>query len=155
MMQERIIEIIVHLLIELQQERNQIEKVDLTRSLLAKKYTDGEINLAFSWIFDYLKNPPQDRIDSDSEYSDQLDEFPEFEKLVISSEAYGFLLQLIQLGVIKENDIEVFVERAVAFGKDDLSVDDMKSIIATILFGLDSRSSFNGYPQYQGDIPLQ
>ena len=49
----------------------------------------------------------------------------------------------------------MFIERAVAYGKDDISVDDLKSIIATILFGMDNLSSFNGYPFYQGDIQIQ
>jgi uncharacterized protein Smg (DUF494 family) len=154
-MQERIIEIIVYLLNELQQVRAQKDKIDLTRDLIVKGYTEGEVNIAFSWIFNHLKNPPQERTDTDIEYTDHLEDYPEFDRLVISPDAYGFLLQLIQLGVIKENDIEMFIERAMAFGKDDLSVDDLKSIVATILFGLDNRSSFNGYPFYQGDIPLQ
>jgi uncharacterized protein Smg (DUF494 family) len=154
-MQERIIEIIVYLLNELQQERNKKDQVDLTRELLVKGYTDVEVSLAFSWIFEYLKNRPQERHDIDHEYSDQLEDHPDFERLIISPDAYGFLLQLIQLGVIKENDIEMFIERAVAFGKDDISVDDLKSIVATILFGMDSRTSFNGYPFYQGDAPIQ
>jgi len=154
-MQERILEIIVHLLNQLQQGRIIKDKVDLTREMLVKGYTDIEVNLAFSWIFNYLKNPPSDRGTSHIGYNEQLEDYPEFERLVISPDAYGFLLQLIQLGVIKESDIEMFVERAVAYGKDDIGVDDLKSIIATILFGLESRSSFNGYPFYHGDIPIQ
>jgi uncharacterized protein Smg (DUF494 family) len=154
-MQERILEIIVYLLNELQQDRKGKDKIDLTRELLFKGYTEIEVNLAFSWIFNYLKNPVQDRGNQGIDYNDQLTDYPEFERLVISPDAYGFLLQLIQLGVIKESDIEMFVERAIAYGKDDLNVDDLKAIVATILFGLDSRSSFNGYPFYQGDIPIQ
>ncbi len=155
MMQERILEIIVYLLNELQQERKEIDKIDLTRDLLVKGYTEGEVNLAFSWIFNHLKSPSQDRIDSDIDYTDQFEDYPEFERLIISPDAYGFLLQLIQLGVIKENDIEMFIERAIAYGKDDISVEDLKSIVATILFGLDNRSSFNGYPFFQGDTTIQ
>ena len=49
----------------------------------------------------------------------------------------------------------MFIERAIAYGKDDISVDDLKSIVATILFGLDNRSSFNGYPFFQGDTTIQ
>jgi uncharacterized protein Smg (DUF494 family) len=154
-MQERILEIIVYLLNELQQGRMGKDKVDLTRELMVKGYTDVEVNLAFSWIFNYLKNPSLERGHSQIAYNEQLEDYPEFERLVITPDAYGFLLQLIQLGVIKESDIEMFVERAVAYGKDDIGVDDLKSIIATILFGLESRSSFNGYPFYKGDIPLQ
>jgi uncharacterized protein Smg (DUF494 family) len=155
MMQERILEIIVYLLNELQQERKGIDKIDLTRDLLVKGYTEGEINLAFSWIVNHLKTPSHDRIDSDIDYTDQFEDYPEFERLIISPDAYGFLLQLIQLGVIKENDIEIFIERAIAYGKDDISVEDLKSIVATILFGLDNRSSFNGYPFFQGDTTIQ
>jgi len=154
-MQERILEIIVYLLNELQQERKGIDKIDLTRDLLVKGYTEGEVNLAFSWIVNHLKSPPQERIDSDIDYTDQFEDYPEFERLIISPDAYGFLLQLIQLGVIKESDIEMFIERAIAYGKDDISVDDLKSIVATILFGLDNRSSFNGYPFFQGDTTIQ
>ena len=98
-MQERILEIIVYLLNELQQDRKGKDKIDLTRDLLLKGYTDGEVNLAFSWIFNYLKNPPQDRGNMDIEYNDQLEDYPEFEKLVISPDAYGFLLQLIQVAM--------------------------------------------------------
>jgi Smg protein len=154
-MQERILEIIVYLLNELQQERKGLDKIDLTRDLLVNGYTEGEVNLAFSWIFNHLKSTPQNRIDSDIDYTDQFEDYPEFERLIISPDAYGFLLKLIQLGVIKENDIEMFIERAIAYGKDDISVDDLKSIVATILFGLDNRSSFNGYPFFQGDTTIQ
>ncbi len=154
-MQERILEIIVYLLNELQQERKGLDKIDLTRDLLVNGYTEGEVNLAFSWIFNHLKSTPQSRINSDIDYTDQFDDYPEFERLIISPDAYGFLLKLIQLGVIKENDIEMFIERAIAYGKDDISVDDLKSIVATILFGLDNRSSFNGYPFFQGDTTIQ
>lgn len=154
-MQERIIEIIVYLLGELQLERNHKDKIDLTRDLLVKGYTEGEINLGFSWIFNHLKNPPLDRVESDFDYADQLEDYPEFDRLVISPDAYGFLLQLIQLGVVKENDIEMFIERAVAYGKDDIGVDDLKTIVASIIFGQDNRSSFNGYPFFQGDTTIQ
>ncbi|MCK4755256.1 MAG: DUF494 family protein, partial [Calditrichia bacterium] len=98
-MQERILEIIVYLLNELQQERKGLDKIDLTRDLLVNGYTEGEVNLAFSWIFNHLKSTPQNRIDSDIDYTDQFEDYPEFERLIISPDAYGFLLKLIQLGV--------------------------------------------------------
>ena len=154
-MQERIIEIIVYLLSHLNQERKGRDKFDLTNELLVKGYTDVEINLAFSWLFNHLKRPVTDRLDETRQYAEDLEDYPEFEELVISPDAYGYFLQLVQLGVIKEDDIEMFIERAVAFGKDDISVDDLKSIVASILFGFDNRSSFNGYPSYQGDTIFQ
>jgi len=152
-MQERIIEIIVYLLSEMQQERKQKAKIDLTHDLMLRGYTEIEINLAFSWIFNHLQRSSKGQED-DASLQD-LGEFPELEKLVISSEAYGYLIHLIQLGIIGDQDLELFIERALAYGKDDISVDDLKSIIASILFGLDNRSSFNGYTFYSGDLTIQ
>ena len=39
--------------------------------------------------------------------------------------------------------------------KDDLNVDDLKSIVASILFDLDNRSTFDGYTFYGGDMTIQ
>ena len=59
-MQERIVEIIVYLLSEIHQERRRKDKVDLTSALQLKGYTEIEINLAFSWIFEHLRKPPSE-----------------------------------------------------------------------------------------------
>jgi uncharacterized protein Smg (DUF494 family) len=154
-MQERIIEIIVNLLSEMQQERKHKDKVDLTHDLMLKGYTEIEINLAFTWIFGHLKQAAPDNMNDIVELPLEIDDFPEIDKLVISPDAYGFLIQLIQLGVIKDIELEIFVERALAYGKDDLNVDDLKSIVASILFDLDNRSTFDGYTFYGGDMTIQ
>jgi uncharacterized protein Smg (DUF494 family) len=154
-MQERIIEILVYLLNELQQERTHTSKINLTRSLVLKGYTEVEINLAFSWIFNHLRRPPAGKTDSAYSFTDEMDSYPEADQLIISPEAYGYLLHLLDLGIIKDNDVEMFVERALAYGKNDIGVDELKSIVATIIFGLENRSSFNGYSLYQGDLPVQ
>ena len=154
-MQERIIEILVYLLTELQQERNRKDKVDLSRELFLQGYTEAEVNLAFSWIFRHLGKPSADQIDGAISFDEDLEELPEMDRLAISPEAYGYLLQLLHLGIIREDDMDMFIERAIAYGKDDINVDDLKSIVATILFGIDNRSSFNGYTFYDGNIPVQ
>ena len=154
-MQERIIEIIVYLLTELQQDWNQKDRVDLTSLLQLKGYTDVEINLAFSWIFKHLQQPAVEQIQKKLVVNQDLDALPDIEHLVISPDAYGYLGQLIHLGVIKDDEMDQFVERALAFGKDDISVDDLKSIVASIIFDMDNQTSFNGYSLYHGDVPLQ
>jgi uncharacterized protein Smg (DUF494 family) len=154
-MQERIIEIIVYLLTELQQDWNQKDRTDLTSVLQLKGYTDVEINLAFSWIFKHLQKPVVDRFNNRNMPDQDLSDVPDIEQLVISPDAYGYLLQLIHLGIMKDHEMDIFVERALAFGKDDISVDDLKSIVASIIFDIDNHTSFNGYSLYHGDVPLQ
>jgi len=154
-MQERIIEIIVYLLTELQQDWNQKDRVDLTSLLQLKGYTDVEINLAFSWIFKHLQQPAVERFQKKLGINQDLETLPDIEHLVISPDAYGYLVQLIHLGIIKDDEMDQFVERALAFGKNDISVDDLKSIVASIIFDMDNHTSFNGYSLYHGDVPLQ
>jgi uncharacterized protein Smg (DUF494 family) len=145
-MQERIIEILVYLL------KN---RVSLTNALTMKGYTETEINLAFAWIFNHLRSPVSGKGDHEQAINEEMDQFADADQLVISPEAYGYLLHLLDLGIMKDNDVEMFVERALAYGKEAINVDDLKSIVATIIFGMENRSSFNGYSLYQGDLPIQ
>ena len=154
-MQERIVEIIVYLLSELQQERRQKDKVDLTRTLQLKGYTEIEINLAFSWIFKHLRRPPSEIIRDASGDETEYEDMADLESLVISPDAYGSLIQLMHLGIMKDRDMETFIERALAYGKDDISVDDLKSIVASIIFDSDNASMFGGYTLQDGDVPIQ
>ena len=154
-MQERLIEIIVYLLTELQQDWNQKARVDMTSALQLKGYTDIEINLAFSWIFKHLQQPVAGSLQEQTEINTGLKGHPDVEQLIISPDAYGYLVYLIQLGIIKDEEVDQFVDRALAFGKDDISVEDLKSIVASIIFDVDSRTSFNGYSVNHNDVPLQ
>jgi uncharacterized protein Smg (DUF494 family) len=154
-MQERLIEIIVYLLTELQQDWNQKAKVNLTSALQLKGYTDVEIHLAFAWIFQHLQQPINDSSRRRSESGSDVEDYPDIEQLILSPDAYGYLLQMIQLGIIKDNEMDQFIERALAFGKDDISVDDLKSIVASIIFDLDNHTNFNGYSLFHNDVPLQ
>lgn len=154
-MQERIIEILVYLLSELYREKPNKSKVNLTSNLVLKGYTETEINLAFAWIFNHLRRPITGGGDGTHSFTEDMDNYPDADQLVISPEAYGYLLHLLDLGIIKDNDVEMFVERALAYGKNAINVDDLKSIVATIIFGMENRSSFNGYPLYQEDLPIQ
>ena len=153
-MQERIIEVIVFLLTEMQQERSRKDKVDLTHALFLKGYTEVEINLGFSWIFNHLKNPPLDS-SSPFEKSDDADDFDDLDELVIAPDAYGYLLQLLNLGVVRENDMQIIVERALAFGKEDINLDDLKTIVAGIIFGHDEGYPLSGYTPFDGNSPVQ
>jgi len=153
-MQERIIEIIVYLLSSIHHEKNQKDKVDLTRNLIAKGYIDTEITLAFSWIFNHLKRPDQKYQEEGLIQDEFNDEYPDIERLVISPEAYGYLLQMLHLGVLNDREVEMFVEKAMAYGKYDINVDDLKSIVATIIFDSDNKSFFNDSNFFRGDAPV-
>jgi uncharacterized protein Smg (DUF494 family) len=143
-MQERIIEIIVYLLGEFQQQNSQDNYVDISKQLVSRGYTESEINLAFSWVFNHLQR-------QNAGTSEQFEYSPasnrilhDVEKLVISSEAYGYLIQLRHLGLLSDYELEMVIENSINMNTSTITIDDIKSITASILFDLDSNNSWNG-----------
>ena len=143
-MQERIIEIIVYLLGEFQQSPHPGEYTDLSKELLSRGYTENEINLAFSWVFNHM----QPKGDSSEEFTYEQDSvrvLHDLEKLVIPPEAYGYLLQLWHLGMIKEYEMEDVIERVLSLGNNLVSLEDIKSMAATLIFNQESLLGQKGF----------
>ena len=154
-MEERIVEIIVYLLSEMQRDRIQLEKVNLTKELIARGYTDNEINLGFSWICNRSTfSSLQKEYDVDY-YDDRNENTINIDKIVISPDAYGYLIHLIKLGVINDNDVELLAEYALSYGKSNIDVEDLKSIVASIIFKIDRNTPFSDSELGRGDIPIQ
>ena len=150
-MQERLIEIIVFLLEEFKQTTNNENYKDLSKELVSLGYTENEINLAFSWIFNHLQNK---QLGAEEEF--QLAEnsnriLHDVEKMVITADAYGYLLQMTHLGLLTDYDLELVIERALSIGTSNITLEDVKSIAASLIFGGDSNfNSFDGFFFSQG-----
>lgn len=133
-MQERIIEIIVILLEGFRHQHSPQSFNNLTAQLVEEGYTEYEINLAFSWVFDHMR---KNALASDQQVpfintssNDDID----IEKLVISAEAYTYLMQLYSLGLLSENQLDAVIEKSVHHGSLNISIEDMKAITASIIF---------------------
>lgn len=133
-MYERVVEIILLLMNELKSDK-QLSEVDVS-TLSRSGYTASEISTAFSWLFDQISTgreiirpeaarPSSHRILHDAE------------RMVISPEAHGYLLQWIELGVLDQSDAEVIIEKVMAAGFSNVGIDEMKTFIAGKLFQLD------------------
>ncbi len=134
-MQERIVEIILFLVNELRSNK-QLSEVDV--SLLSQNgYTPSEISTAFSWLFERMSvGEPQFSPGKPADTSHRM--LNEAEKLVIQQEAFGYLLQCHQLGLLSNSDIEIIVERIMAAGFAAVGINEMKSFVAGLLFGFDN-----------------
>jgi len=145
-MQERLIEIIVYLLGEFQQPQTNDNYKDLSKELISKGYTESEINLAFSWIFNHMQQQ-QAGMEEDFRYAPTSSRIlHDVERLIITSEAYGYLLQMRHLQLLSDYDLEMVIERALSLGTSNITINDVKSLAASILFGSDVNSnSFDGF----------
>lgn len=134
-MQERIVNIILYLVNELKSNK-RLSDVDVT-SLTRNGYTQSEISSAFSWLFERL-SAEQDKVVSAASPESSYRLLNDFEKMIIDPQAYGYLIQCQQLGLIKNADVETIIERIVAAGIATIELADMKSLVAGHLFETDS-----------------
>jgi uncharacterized protein Smg (DUF494 family) len=141
-MKERVVEILMLLMTEMDENKHLSEIVldNLTR----KGYTQSEISAAFSWLYDNM--PVQDgvvvREGSASKESHRI--LHEAEKLMISTEAQGYLMQLCGVGLLTNRDLETIIERAMMSGLEKLSIDELRQLVAATLFAKPtSRSILN------------
>ena len=144
-MQERIIEIIIFLLEKFQHKPNKDNYTDLSKELVYKGYTDNEINLAFSWISNHLQSKTYDLNDKYTMEPERTLE--ELEKLIITPDAYGYLLQLFHLGMLKDYDIDDVIEKAVTKGSNKVTLEDVKAVAVSVIFDSDMESSNNFFFQ--------
>ena len=133
-MHERIVEIILFLVTEMRSNK-RLSEVDIT-SLTRDGYTQSEISSAFSWLFERLSvGQSLTATASASEASHRM--LNDAEKTVIDSQAYGYLLQCRQLGLIGASDVETIIERIMTAGFAAVRLPEMKSFVAGYLFDMD------------------
>jgi Smg protein len=131
-MKERVVEILVYLMHEIQDDR-QLADVDLAE-LRNRGYTAGEISTAFSWLQDTMQAGEAGRRRTGHPGSGSRRLLHEAERSALSPAAQGFLIDLREVGLLTDADLETVIERAMVSGYERLGVEDLHSIVATVLF---------------------
>jgi uncharacterized protein Smg (DUF494 family) len=133
-MQERIVEIILYLVSELRSNK-RLSDVDVS-SLTRDGYTQSEISSAFSWLFERLTlGKSMTDVTSGASTSHRI--LNDTEKMVIESQAYGYLIQCQQLGLFSNIDVETIIERIMMAGFTTVGLPEMKSFVAGYLFDME------------------
>lgn len=138
-MQEKIVEILVYLISEL---RNNIPINDIDLTVLSRKgYSTTEISTAFNWLYEKISDGENIITDTapTSPHSHRV--LHDVERSVIKADAYGYLIQLRELGLITEMDIEVIIDRVMMSGYLTIDVTEIKSMVAQLMS--ESDDSFN------------
>lgn len=76
----------------------------------------------------------------------------DLETMIISPQAFGYLLQLKELGIFDDLDIEQAIERAMLLGTGTIDSEEMKAIAAYIL--AQQSSGGNGSYFVENNSPL-
>ncbi len=133
-MKEKVVEILIYLMSAIH-DNKRLSEIDLD-DLRSQGYTQTEISAAFSWLYDNMPGgtgtaqaaPPA----ADSHRS-----FHEAERALLSPDGQGYLIQLTELGLLSSRDLETVIERVMTAGYEQLSVHELGTIVAAVLFARD------------------
>jgi uncharacterized protein Smg (DUF494 family) len=131
-MKEKVVEILIYIMSAIQDDK-RLSEIDVT-DLRSRGYTQSEISAAFSWLYDNMRftqanaTPPGPALLGSRRF------LHDVEKLVLSVEGQGYIIQLYELGVLNDRDLESVIERAVMTGAEKLTVDEIHQIVAAVLF---------------------
>lgn len=135
-MNERVVEILIYIMSELRRDRKYSQKLDLiSKNLIQKGYTESEISSALTWLLDRVNFDSEDLVEREGpalKHSHR--HLHEIEKSVISADAYGYVIQLKELGILDNLDVEEVLERALMQGTAEVEIENIRGIVASLLF---------------------
>lgn len=132
-MKEKVLELLVFLMSEIR-DNKALSDIDVN-GLRSQGYTQAEISDAFSWLYEHAPagfdapHRPTDAMRGSRRM------FHDAEKLVLSTEGQGYLILLTELGLLRDQDLELVIERAMMAGYERLSVAELRQMAASVLFG--------------------
>ncbi|MYK98705.1 MAG: DUF494 domain-containing protein [Gemmatimonadetes bacterium] len=137
---EKVMEIIVFLMKHMQDEKGRFNDIaDVSQTLVGHGYTQQEVNTAFAWLFDRLQAQAEIVVDPTKPLQPKPNRILHaVEQLMIQPDAYGYLLELRELGLITDTQTELIIERAMLTGARSVTRDDIKTIAAPILLESES-----------------
>lgn len=143
-MNDRVVEILVYIMAEIHGKQTQPEQLELiSRDLEKKGYTQLEISSAFSWLFDRFQDSAGEPVGTTTAILPQsFRVLSDSEKLVFSTGAFGYLLQLRRFELINDFELELVIEKAMMLGGTKITDKEIKALVATVLFspeGLNER----------------
>lgn len=131
-MNDKIIEIVIFLANQLRLNK-KIKDIDLSL-LLEEGYSMDEINSAIAWLYSMLETGElifrEKRVFSDSKRI-----FDKGEKELLDVDSQGYLMILLESGIITESDLDMIIERIRFSGMENLSLDNTKIFVSSLIFG--------------------
>ena len=134
-MGNRVLEIVVYLIDHMRENSGMLPSMDdLTPDLHSLGYSDNEISTAYSWVIDRYEhsNEPFFAQFPEEHHSNRV--LTQYERLQLTPEAYGFMVKLVSLSVIDDEQFETVLERAFSISPQRVSLEQIKLVTAAVLF---------------------
>jgi uncharacterized protein Smg (DUF494 family) len=149
-MLSRLMDLVV-LVAELTQDSDKAYK-DLDQELMMRGYSSEEIEQAVFLYSSRGEGSDQGKTQLHSKNSIRV--LSEWERLSLCSECYGYLLRLLNLGIVDGGQFEKIIARAIPVGPEKIELSDIKAIACSVIFNRDpnelEEDLFNSFDE---DVP--
>ena len=125
-----------------------IDLMDLSR----KGFTDAEISSAISWLYDSRHIPDGMKARPGEPVRGSRRVLHEAEKEALATESQGYLIQLTELGLLNGNELETVIERVMGSGFAKVSVEELRGVVASVLFARGGEEGSNRLMLGSGDL---
>ena len=134
-MGNRVLEIVVYLIDHMRENQGMLPSMDdLTPDLQSMGYSDTEISSAYSSVIDRFEHSDEPFFAQFPEEHHSNRVLTQYERLQLSPEAYGFLVKLVALSVIDDEQFETVLERAFSVSPQRVDLEQIKLVTAAVLF---------------------
>lgn len=141
-MQNNVIDIIIHLIRNIEVGKH-LGEVNIDQ---LKGYNRAEISAAYSWIIQKKESGELDIIlNRHKKGTDKTAPHRVLhiaERMMITPEAYGYLLELLNFGLLDHVSMERIIESVMLQATERITLEKMKTVVANIFFEKEN-SSFN------------
>ena len=147
-MDHNIVEILVLLMREYPEGAIEIEEFEpLTQDLIDRGYSQQEIETALFWFQN--RSDGQEMAVMKDEYSSQsFRVLHDIERSVVTPQAYGYLIELRQLGLINLGELNMILEKALILGGQKVTYEDVKMLAAAQILDQDAGVPMLGQSYY-------
>lgn len=117
-----------------QHRGHQSSGEDLSSALKNMGYAEYEITTAYNWFLDKFDDTPEQYFSSfpATHLSNRI--LTPVERGRISPDAYGFLIKLMSMSLINDEQFEFILERTAMFESESIALDQIKMIVSSVVF---------------------
>lgn len=148
-MKRNILDILTFIMSEIQS--NPLQDIDfdlMVETLEEHGYSDEEISAAMDWISQHSESIDRLVSTGNSDLPRPVwRQLNDVEKDAISPNAFSYLFHLRELELLRDDEMEAIIDRAIHLDLPSLNVEDMQDLIAIVVLDYENNAS-KGYFQF-------
>ncbi|TVQ12997.1 MAG: DUF494 family protein [Balneolaceae bacterium] len=130
---------VIDIIIQLMRHVRIGESIDSINSEYFKGYDKSEISAAYSWILQKQQSGDLNERMLARELSAPRRILHTAERVVITPEAHGYLLEMVMLGLIDYQRMEYIIEQAMLHSIERVNLDKIKDYVSRFAFDSDMK----------------